>query len=106
MSYDIRIEPFRLGEADGKVEANKLAEEACEAYSAWERLRDLGGDGGTCEERAGARAHAFCECLDVIQATCNLLACMGATQADVDWAARAVHRRNEARGRYGEGSAS
>lgn len=74
-----------------KEAALKPLEEAAEAFNAWQ-VADRHGDGV---------ADVIYECCDVIQAACNLMWRVGATQEDVDIAMDAVAEANESRGRYG-----
>lgn len=51
---------------------------------------------------ASAREATMYECCDTIQAACNLLDRLGATQEEeVERTMRSVRYRNERRGRYG-----
>ena len=79
--------------APDKAQVMKVAEESLEAFSAWENFRD--------DESDTKRSALVSECADVIQATCNLLASLGVT--DLTDAMAACERRNEERGRYGDG---
>ena len=96
-TYLLMVEPFKMGTA--KESAVKPLEEAAEAFGAWQDVeRDaLESDGLSVQLN-----HVLYECCDVIQAACNLMWRMGATDTQVMAAMRAVTRQNEARGRYGE----
>lgn len=87
--YVICVRTFDMG--TDKEAALKPLEEAAEAFGAWQ-VSDRHGDG--VED-------IVYECCDVIQAACNLMLRVGATQEDVDVAMYAVEEANKARGRYG-----
>jgi hypothetical protein len=96
-TYLLMVEPFEMGTA--KESAVKPLEEAAEAFAAWQdyyELETLESDG-----LSAALNHVLYECCDVIQAACNLMWRMGATEPQVMAAMQAVTRQNEARGRYG-----
>lgn len=86
--YVIGVRPFDMGTE--KEAALKPLEEAAEAFGAWQ-VADRHG--------CGIKDIAY-ECCDVIQAACNLMWRVGATQEDVDAAMDAVTEANESRGRY------
>lgn len=88
-AYVIDVIPFDMG--TDKEAALKPLEEAAEAFGAWQ-VADRHG--------CGIEDIAY-ECCDVIQAACNLMWRVGATQEDVDAAMDAVTEANESRGRYG-----
>ena len=76
-----------------KEQVVKIAEEACEVYSAWENWwNEQPGDDG--DELAELLVD---ECADLIQAACNLLAALGIT--DLTEAMAACRKRNADRGR-------
>lgn len=87
--FVICVRPFDMG--TDKEAALKPLEEAAEAFGAWQ-VADRHG--------CGIEDVAY-ECCDVIQAACNLMWRVGATQEDVDAAMDAVVEANESRGRYG-----
>lgn len=99
-AYLLMVEPFEMGTP--KESAVKLLEEAAEAFGAWQNaeLDALELDGSV------PLLHVLYECCDVIQAACNLMWRMGATDSQVMAAMLAVTRQNEARGRYGTEYAS
>lgn len=76
-----------------KAQVVKIAEEACEVYSAWEDWwnEQPGDDVNELTEQL------VDECTDVIQAVCNLLASLGVT--DLTEAMAACRKRNADRGR-------
>lgn len=88
--YEITVRPFDLGTTRDKQ--RKVVEEAAEAFAEAEDWR---------LSRSDDAAALLYECCDTIQAACNLMAAVGATQADVADAMDRVHRRNAERGRYG-----
>lgn len=87
--YTIGVKPFDMG--TDKEAALKPLEEAAEAFGAWQ----------TADRHGGGVADVVYECCDVIQAACNLMWRVGATQEDVDIAIGAVTESNRSRGRYG-----
>lgn len=94
--------------APDKAQALKPLEEAAEAFAAWQawdrwRARDIEArypDIDLISTLAAYRQPIVEECADVIQATCNLLAALGAT--DLTEAMAACERRNRERGRYAD----
>ena len=95
-TYLLTVEPFEMGTP--KESAVKPLEEAAEAFGAWQdyyELETLESDGLQV-----ARNHVLYECCDVIQAACNLMWRMGATESQVMAAMCAVTRQNDAFGRY------
>lgn len=95
----VHVDTFQVG--TDKERAKKVAEEGTEAYGAWEAMNaPTLVHGGTDAELQEATEHLFYECCDTIQAACNLMASLGATQQDIDRAMDAVRKRNEERGRY------
>lgn len=96
-TYLLMVEPFEMGTP--KESAVKPLEEAAEAFGAWQdyyELETLESDGLSV-----ALNHVLYECCDVIQAACNLMWRMGATEPQVMAAMCAVTRQNDAFGRYG-----
>ena len=89
--YVIHIRPFKMGTE--KEAALKPLEEAAEAFNAWQN-----SDHATYDSPEWR--HVIYECCDVIQAACNLMQRVGATQKDVDLAMCAVKDANKRRGRY------
>lgn len=89
----IGLIPFSLGSRKDK--ANKLAEEACEAYSAWEDFEN-----NDDETTRYLLEHLCEECVDVMQAALNLMMSCGASEADIDSAVGTVTLNNFKRGRY------
>lgn len=87
--YVIYVKPFDMG--TDKEAALKPLEEAAEAFGAWQ-VADRHGDG--VED-------VVYECCDMIQAACNLMWRVGATQDDVGVAMDAVVEANKLRRRYG-----
>ena len=100
-TYLLMVEPFEMGTP--KESAVKLLEEAAEAFGAWQAFMNADCD---AERMTHTRSDIVYECCDVIQAACNLMWRMGATDSQVMAAMRAVTRQNEARGRYGTEYAS
>lgn len=83
-----------------KEQVVKIAEEACEIYSAWEdfnRTKRYGEDWDMFLENNDAIMSLVDECCDEIQAVCNLLASLGVT--DLTEAMAACRKRNADRGR-------
>ena len=77
-----------------KAQALKVLEEAAEVFGAWQQWDGLDQD----EKDNGFNVICLTnECVDVIQATCNLLAALGVT--DVTWHMEACRQRNVERGR-------
>lgn len=99
--YLLMVEPFEMGTP--KESAVKPLEEAAEAFGAWQAVEKADCK---AERMLASRADVLYECCDVIQAACNLMWRMGATDAQVMAAMCAVTRQNEARGRYGAEYAS
>lgn len=95
-TYLLMVEPFEMGTP--KESAVKPLEEAAEAFAAWQ---DVERDTLELDGLSVPLNHVLYECCDVIQAACNLMWRMGATEPQVMAAMRAVTRQNEARGRYG-----
>lgn len=97
MRYWVKCETFDIG--DAKDKALKPLEEASEAREAvqvyWPARRS-----GIGEMRDNLRRKALYECCDTLQATCNLLAMLGATQQELDETMETVRSHNEERGRY------
>jgi len=92
-SYRLVVYPFAVG-TDRECAVCPL-EEAAEAFGAWRGMQAVGSD-------ASAREATMYECCDTIQAACNLLDRLGATQEEeVERTMRSVRYRNERRGRYG-----
>lgn len=87
--YVIGVRPFKMG--TDKEAALKPLEEAAEAFGEWQ----------TADRDSDGIEDIVYECCDVIQAACNLMWRVGATQGDVDVAMYAVEEANKARGRYG-----
>lgn len=100
-TYLLMVEPFEMGTA--KESAVKPLEEAAEAFAAWQ---DVERDRLEADGLSVPLLHVLYECCDVIQAACNLMWRMGATEPQVMAAMCAVTRQNEARGRYGAEYAS
>ena len=99
-SYLLMVEPFEMGTP--KETAVKPLEEAAEAFCAWQNAElDALESGGSVP-----LLHVLYKCCDVIQAVCNLMWRMGATDSQVMAAMRAVTLQNEVRGRYGAEYAS
>lgn len=92
MSVTLQLYSFDVG--SHKDKANKLAEEACEAFSAWEDFTHTTDDNPVYLE------HLCSECIDVIQAAVNLMMSCGATQEDINKAIVNVTKHNILRGRY------
>lgn len=82
--YVIYIRPFKMG--TDKEAALKPLEEAAEAFNAWQNSDHV--------------TDVIYECCDVIQAACNLMMRLGATQEDVNLATYAVEEANKRKGRY------
>ena len=100
-TYLLMVEPFEMGTP--KESAVKPLEEAAEAFAAWQ---DVERDARESDGLSVPLNHVLYECCDVIQAACNLMWRMGATDTKVMTAMCAVTRQNEARGRYGAEYAS
>lgn len=81
-----------------KVQALKLLEEAAEVFGAWQDCDDMRYSPIMTARRV-YRESLIDECMDVVQATVNLLAAVGATQGEVDAAIRRMDERNQERGR-------
>lgn len=91
--YVIHVRPFSIG--TDKDVALKPLEEAAEAFGEWQ----------TADRDSDGIEDIVYECCDVIQAACNLMLRVGATQEDVNVAMYAVEEANKARGRYGSDEA-
>jgi hypothetical protein len=88
MTYTLRVDPFVIGSEKSRI--LKPLEESAEVLGAWQNR----------ERGVGDRQAILYECCDVIQAACNALASLGATQAEVKATMSSVHEHNFARGRY------
>lgn len=95
-TYMLMVEPFEMGTP--KESAVKPLEEAAEAFAAWQ---DVERDALESDGLSVPLNHVLYECCDVIQAACNLMWRMGATDTQVMAAMCAVTRQNDAFGRYG-----
>lgn len=93
--------PFDMGSRKDK--ANKLAEEACEAFSAWEDFEASSPDDADGADSGAMLDNLCAECVDVIQAAVNLMTSCGATQRDISNAVVRVTSKNFVRGRYDKG---
>lgn len=95
-TYLLMVAPFEMGTA--KESAVKPFKKAAEAFAAWQdyyELETLESDG-----LSAALNHVLYECCDVIQAACNLMWRIGATNQQVMAAMCAVTRQSEAFGCY------
>ena len=88
VTYTLRVNPFVIGSEKSRI--LKPLEESAEVLGAWQDR----------ERGVGDRQAILYECCDVIQAACNALASLGATQAEVEATMSSVHEHNFARGRY------
>lgn len=82
-----------------KAQVLKIAEEACEVFSAWEDCDEeaLEGTYWHTGETLAKRTALIDECCDVITATCNLLASIGVRNAEIYMLK--CEERNRKRGR-------
>lgn len=86
--------PFLMG--SGRDMAVKPLEEAAEAYAAWQQMTKAAGEGSFGVEREDL---AY-ECMDVVQAVCNLLYSCHFTNKEMRTAQEEVERQNTKMGRY------
>lgn len=93
-TYEFAVKPFCIG--DEKSQATKPLEEAAEAFGQWQLMTSNRGSG------TKFRHGVIYECCDTIQAACNLMARVEATNDEVSAAMEGVHANNERRGRYGK----
>lgn len=95
----INIQPFADIRRD-KVQALKPLEEAAEVYAAWQDCETWATELEDFAPKACAEAQALLdECMDVLQATVNLVAAYGYTSEQINEALVALYKRNLARGR-------
>lgn len=86
------VRTFVIASSD-REQAEKILEEAAEVFSQVERMQEF--------RMSDAFPRVLEECADVVQATCNLVTRLGASdifKKHLD----AVERKNASRGRYGE----
>lgn len=95
--YLLNLRTFREVR-DDKAQALKPLEEAAEVFGAWQQCDDY-RDCRMAAFRDELKRDLIDECMDVVQATVNLLAAVGATQEDVDAAIERCNERNRERGR-------
>ena len=95
--YLLNLRTFREVR-DDKAQALKPLEEAAEVFGAWQDCDDY-RDCRIAAFRDELKRDLIDECMDVVQATVNLLAAVGATQGEVDAAIRRMDERNCERGR-------
>lgn len=95
--YLLNLRTFREVR-DDKAQALKPLEEAAEVFGAWRQCDDY-RDCRIAAFRDELKRDLIDECMDVVQATVNLLAAVGATQGEVDAAIRRMDERNCERGR-------
>lgn len=95
--YLLNLRTFHEVE-DSKAQALKPLEEAAEVFGAWQDCDDY-RDCRIAAFRDELKRDLIDECMDVVQATVNLLAAVGATQGEVDAAIRRMDERNCERGR-------
>lgn len=89
MKYELKIETFQTNESD-KKRALKPLEEAAEIFGEWQN-HDRG---------KGSTYDVAYECVDTIQAACNVLAMLGISKESLKSIYKNVHRSNEIKGRY------
>lgn len=95
--YLLNLRTFREVR-DDKAQALKPLEEAADVFGAWQECDDY-RDCRIAAFRDELKRDLIDECMDVVQATVNLLAAVGATQGEVDAAIRRMDERNCERGR-------
>lgn len=95
--YLLNLRTFREVR-DDKAQALKPLEEAAEVYGAWQDCDDMRLS-PIMTARREYRQNLIDECMDVVQATVNLLDAEGFTQEDVDAAIERCNERNRERGR-------
>lgn len=105
-NFKLEVKPFVI--QAGKELAKKPLEEAAEVFGAWQNFdkkskalkESLEPNSGVTDEYMKYMHEIQYECVDTIQAACNVLAWLGTSQDELDKTYDEVYENNKKRGRY------